>query len=116
MEFGINLGFALKRWPEPERWARVVRGESLSVSRRCLSVNAQPLSLGRQSCCSVSTTSWRGVRTSLLKKANWESAGAADRVLEPRFDQDFPSLGSVKLPWNAPEALSGEFFNRLEGL
>ena len=27
MEFGINLDFALKRWPEPERWGRVVRGE-----------------------------------------------------------------------------------------
>lgn len=27
MEFGINLGFALKRWPEPERWAWIVREE-----------------------------------------------------------------------------------------
>ena len=25
MNLGINLGFALKRWPEPERWARLVR-------------------------------------------------------------------------------------------
>ena len=25
--FGINLGFAIKRWPEPEQWARVVREE-----------------------------------------------------------------------------------------
>ncbi len=25
MEFGINLSFALKRWPEPEQWARIVR-------------------------------------------------------------------------------------------
>lgn len=25
--FGINLGFAIKRWPEPERWAQVVREE-----------------------------------------------------------------------------------------
>ena len=24
-ELGINLGFALKRWPEPERWASIVR-------------------------------------------------------------------------------------------
>jgi sugar phosphate isomerase/epimerase len=23
--FGINLGFAIKRWPEPEQWAQVVR-------------------------------------------------------------------------------------------
>jgi hypothetical protein len=29
-----------------------------------------------------------------LKKANRESAGAADRVLEPRFDQDFRHLGA----------------------
>jgi sugar phosphate isomerase/epimerase len=27
MEFGINLGFAVKRWPEPERWAPLVREE-----------------------------------------------------------------------------------------
>jgi sugar phosphate isomerase/epimerase len=27
MEFGINLSFALKRWPEPERWAWIVREE-----------------------------------------------------------------------------------------
>jgi len=27
MESGINLSFALKRWPEPERWARLVREE-----------------------------------------------------------------------------------------
>ncbi|MCD6058452.1 MAG: iolH [Thermomicrobiales bacterium] len=25
MEFGINLSFALKRWPEPERWAGIAR-------------------------------------------------------------------------------------------
>jgi D-erythrulose 1-phosphate 3-epimerase len=25
--FGINLGFAIKRWPEPRQWARVVREE-----------------------------------------------------------------------------------------
>ncbi|MCC6314941.1 MAG: sugar phosphate isomerase/epimerase [Thermomicrobiales bacterium] len=25
MEFGINLGFALKRWPEPEVWTALVR-------------------------------------------------------------------------------------------
>jgi sugar phosphate isomerase/epimerase len=25
VNLGINLGFALKRWPEPERWARLVR-------------------------------------------------------------------------------------------
>jgi D-erythrulose 1-phosphate 3-epimerase len=25
--FGINLGFAIKRWPEPEQWAQVVREE-----------------------------------------------------------------------------------------
>jgi sugar phosphate isomerase/epimerase len=25
--FGINLGFAIKRWPEPRQWARVVRDE-----------------------------------------------------------------------------------------
>jgi sugar phosphate isomerase/epimerase len=25
--FGINLGFAIKRWPQPEQWARVVREE-----------------------------------------------------------------------------------------
>lgn len=25
MDLGINLGFALKRWPEPERWASMVR-------------------------------------------------------------------------------------------
>jgi D-erythrulose 1-phosphate 3-epimerase len=25
MEFGINLSFAPKRWPEPEAWARIVR-------------------------------------------------------------------------------------------
>ena len=25
MEFGINLNFALKRWPEPERWAGIAR-------------------------------------------------------------------------------------------
>src|SRR5207237_4301427 len=24
-EFGINLGFAIKRWPQPEEWAAVVR-------------------------------------------------------------------------------------------
>jgi hypothetical protein len=22
--FGINLGFAIKRWPEPQTWARIV--------------------------------------------------------------------------------------------
>lgn len=27
MELGINLSFALKRWPEPERWAWLVREE-----------------------------------------------------------------------------------------
>ena len=27
MELGINLGFASKRWPEPERWASLVREE-----------------------------------------------------------------------------------------
>ncbi len=27
MKFGINLGFALKRWPAPEAWARLVREE-----------------------------------------------------------------------------------------
>lgn len=27
MEFGINLSFALKRWPEPEQWARLVRDD-----------------------------------------------------------------------------------------
>jgi D-erythrulose 1-phosphate 3-epimerase len=25
MEFGVNLSFAPKRWPEPEAWARIVR-------------------------------------------------------------------------------------------
>jgi sugar phosphate isomerase/epimerase len=25
MDFGINLGFAIKRWPQPEEWASVVR-------------------------------------------------------------------------------------------
>lgn len=25
MDFGINLGFAIKRWPQPEEWAAVVR-------------------------------------------------------------------------------------------
>jgi D-erythrulose 1-phosphate 3-epimerase len=25
--FGINLGFAIKRWPQPQQWARVVRDE-----------------------------------------------------------------------------------------
>ena len=25
--FGINLGFAIKRWPQPQQWARVVREE-----------------------------------------------------------------------------------------
>jgi sugar phosphate isomerase/epimerase len=25
--FGINLGFAMKRWPQPQQWARVVRDE-----------------------------------------------------------------------------------------
>src|SRR5712671_1586721 len=24
MDLGINLSFALKRWPEPERWAAIV--------------------------------------------------------------------------------------------
>jgi sugar phosphate isomerase/epimerase len=27
MTFGINLGFAIKRWPQPEEWAEVVRDE-----------------------------------------------------------------------------------------
>jgi sugar phosphate isomerase/epimerase len=27
VEIGINLGFASKRWPEPERWASIVREE-----------------------------------------------------------------------------------------
>lgn len=27
MELGINLSFALKRWPEPERWASIVRDD-----------------------------------------------------------------------------------------
>lgn len=27
MEFGINLSFALKRWPEPSAWARIVRDD-----------------------------------------------------------------------------------------
>ena len=27
MELGINLSFAVKRWPEPERWAWIVREE-----------------------------------------------------------------------------------------
>ena len=27
MNLGINLGFALKRWPEPERWASIVRDD-----------------------------------------------------------------------------------------
>jgi sugar phosphate isomerase/epimerase len=27
MRFGINLGFAIKRWPLPEQWARIVREE-----------------------------------------------------------------------------------------
>jgi sugar phosphate isomerase/epimerase len=27
VELGINLGFAFKRWPEPERWAALVREE-----------------------------------------------------------------------------------------
>ncbi len=31
MELGINLSFALKRWPEPERWASIVR-EDLGLS------------------------------------------------------------------------------------
>ena len=31
MELGINLGFAFKRWPEPERWASLVR-EDLGLS------------------------------------------------------------------------------------
>ena len=46
-----------------------------------------------------------------VEKANWESAGAAHRVFEPRFDQDSPARGSVKRPHKAPEASSGEFFN-----
>jgi D-erythrulose 1-phosphate 3-epimerase len=25
VDFGINLGFAIKRWPQPQEWARVVR-------------------------------------------------------------------------------------------
>ena len=32
MNFGINLSFAVKRWPEPPVWARVVR-ETLKLSR-----------------------------------------------------------------------------------
>jgi D-erythrulose 1-phosphate 3-epimerase len=27
MEFGINLGFAIKRWPQPQQWAALVREE-----------------------------------------------------------------------------------------
>src|SRR4051812_49998502 len=27
MDFGINLGFAIKRWPQPHEWAAVVRDE-----------------------------------------------------------------------------------------
>ena len=27
MDFGINLGFAIKRWPQPHEWATVVRDE-----------------------------------------------------------------------------------------
>ena len=27
VQLGINLGFALKRWPEPERWASIVRDD-----------------------------------------------------------------------------------------
>jgi sugar phosphate isomerase/epimerase len=27
VRFGINLGFAIKRWPLPEQWARIVREE-----------------------------------------------------------------------------------------
>ncbi|MFL5927030.1 MAG: sugar phosphate isomerase/epimerase family protein [Gaiellaceae bacterium] len=27
MDFGINLGFAIKRWPRPQEWAAVVRDE-----------------------------------------------------------------------------------------
>ncbi len=27
MNLGINLGFAFKRWPEPERWAEIVRDD-----------------------------------------------------------------------------------------
>ena len=27
MNLGINLSFALKRWPEPEAWARIVRDD-----------------------------------------------------------------------------------------
>ena len=25
MNFGVNLSFAIKRWPEPQVWARLVR-------------------------------------------------------------------------------------------
>jgi sugar phosphate isomerase/epimerase len=27
VDLGINLGFAFKRWPEPERWAQIVRDD-----------------------------------------------------------------------------------------
>lgn len=27
LDFGINLGFAIKRWPQPDEWAAVVRDE-----------------------------------------------------------------------------------------
>ena len=27
MKFGVNLSFAVKRWPEPEVWAAFVRSE-----------------------------------------------------------------------------------------
>ncbi|MDP9258626.1 MAG: sugar phosphate isomerase/epimerase, partial [Actinomycetota bacterium] len=32
MDLGINLSFALKRWPEPERWAGIV-DERLGLRR-----------------------------------------------------------------------------------
>jgi hypothetical protein len=62
-------------------------------------------------CESRSTGS--GITALPVEKANRESVGAADRVLKPRFDQDFPSIGSAKQPRKAPEASPGEFFNRL---
>ena len=27
MDVGVNLCFAIKRWPEPEQWARIVADE-----------------------------------------------------------------------------------------
>jgi hypothetical protein len=44
MEFGINLNFALKRWPEPERWGdsgggdplKRLRGRSAGIGFRCV--------------------------------------------------------------------------------